>query len=61
MVMVRVAPVLLVATAFSAWVPFENFVVSIVHCMPSEGEVSVLSAVESMKKAPFDIEPVPLT
>src|SRR4029077_5525211 len=39
------------AIAVSVCVPFANFVVSITHCMPSAGVVSVLSAVESILKA----------
>ena len=40
-----------VTVAFSWCVPFANLVVSIKHCVPSEGELSVLSAVESIMNA----------
>src|SRR5689334_13506391 len=48
------------AVAVSVCVPFANFVVSNVHCMPSAGVVSVLSAVESSLNA-TRATPVPFT
>jgi len=39
------------AVAMSWCAPLANFVVSIAHCMPSAGVVSVLSAVASILKA----------
>src|SRR5437763_16997876 len=49
------------AVATSWCVPFANFVVSMAHCMPSAGVVSVLSAVESIVNATRATLPEALT
>ncbi len=54
-------PELSVASARSEWLPFAYFVVSIAHCMPSEGLVSVLSGVPSIEKATLVTLPLAFT
>jgi hypothetical protein len=49
----RVEPSVPVTVAVMLCVPLANFVVSSMHCVPSAGVLSVLSAVASMKNTTF--------
>src|SRR5438067_13347193 len=57
----RELPELSYAVATSWCAPLANFVVSIAHCMPSAGVVSVLSAVEAIGNATRATLPEALT
>src|SRR4051812_39019408 len=61
MTSLRVEPSEATAVAVSVWLPFENFVVSSTHCMPSDGALSVPIEVLSTEKRTLDTEPEALT